>query len=150
MTEALAIPYTAAPDIGEEPATDSRRVGALFLAVGLALFAVMGILGLAMRFAQGDAYHLSPVWFYRIMTLHGAGMLVAAMLCQIGALWYLLRADVGLRARRAVAVLGLMVAGAVIVLVAVLAGGSRRDGRSSTRCRSAASASGGRTRRRRS
>jgi cytochrome c oxidase subunit I len=124
VTEALAIPYVATtPEVGEDAAVESRRVGGLFLGVGLALFAVMGLLGLAMRFAQGDAYHLSPVWFYRIMTLHGAGMLVAAMLCQIGAVWYLLRADVGLRARRAVAVLALMVAGAVTVLLAVLAGG---------------------------
>ena len=124
MTEALAVPYVAAtPEAGEEATVDSRRVGGLFLAVGLALFALMGVLGLAMRFAQADAYHLSPVWFYRIMTLHGAGMLVAAMLCQIGALWYLLRADVGLHARRAAAVLVLMAGGAVLVLAAVLAGG---------------------------
>ena len=50
-----------------------RRAGILFGATGVALVSVMGVLGLLLRFTQADVIGLSPGWFYRVMTLHGAG-----------------------------------------------------------------------------
>ena len=55
-----------------------RRIGLLFAATGIALVAVMGVLGLIMRLTQATVIGLSPAWFYRLMTLHGAGMITGA------------------------------------------------------------------------
>jgi cytochrome c oxidase subunit 1 len=100
-----------------------RRVGGLYVGTGLALFALMGLLGLAMRLSQADVLVLEPSWFYRVMTLHGAGMLAGLLLAQMGAMWFALREVVPLDTRRALAAYAAMVAGAVLVLVAVLVGG---------------------------
>jgi cytochrome c oxidase subunit 1 len=100
-----------------------RRIGGLYVGTGIALFAVMGLLGLAMRLSQADVLVLSPSWFYRVMTLHGAGMLTGLLLAQMGAMWFALREVVPLDTRRALAAYGSMVLGAVVVLVAVLVGG---------------------------
>jgi cytochrome c/quinol oxidase subunit I len=106
-----------------EPAVLGRRIGGLYLLTGLALFALMGVLGLVMRLSQADVYTLPPTWFYRIMTLHGAGMLVGALLAQMGAMWYALRDVVPLHLGRALAAWLAILAGTVLVLVSVLVGG---------------------------
>jgi cytochrome c oxidase subunit 1 len=100
-----------------------QRIGLLFGGTGLALFVVMGVLGLLMRLSQGELYTLPPTWFYRIMTLHGAGMLVAALLAQMGAMWYAVRGSVSLSVGRALVGYLAVVCGAVLVLVATLGGG---------------------------
>jgi len=46
----------------------------------------MGLLGLHMRLDQGGLMTLSPTWFYRIMTLHGSGMVAGTMLATMGGL----------------------------------------------------------------
>ena len=99
------------------------RFGLLFAATGVALVAVMGVLGLTMRLTQADVLGISQAWFYRLMTLHGAGMITATLLAMMGALWYVLRATVALRPERMLASYALIVAGAACVLVATLAGG---------------------------
>jgi cytochrome c oxidase subunit I len=100
-----------------------RRIGLLFAVTGIALFALMGVLGIVMRLTQATVIHLSPGWFYRLMTLHGAGMIVGAWLGGMGALWYVLHATVPLRAGRMLASYALIVAGTVAVLIATLVGG---------------------------
>jgi cytochrome c oxidase subunit 1 len=100
-----------------------RRLGLLFSATGIALVAVMGVLGLIMRLTQATLIGLSPAWFYRLMTLHGGGMITGTLLAMMGALWYVLHADVPLRVGRMFASYGLVVTGAVGVLVATLIGG---------------------------
>src|SRR5690349_3484547 len=88
-----------------------RRFGLLFAVTGIALIAVMGVLGLVMRLTQAGAIHLSPGWFYRVMTLHGGGMITAALLAGMGATWYVLRAVVPLRPQWMLWSYALMVAG---------------------------------------
>jgi cytochrome c oxidase subunit 1 len=83
----------------------------------------MGLLGIAMRASQGDVVTLSSSWFYRILTLHGAGMLVGALLAQMGGMWFAVRGTVPLSVGRAVAAYCGIVGGALLVLVATLAGG---------------------------
>jgi cytochrome c oxidase subunit I len=100
-----------------------RRVGLVFGATGIALVAVMGLLGLLMRLTQADVLGLSPAWFYRLMTLHGAGMITGALLSMMGALWYVLHPVVPLGVGRMRASYALVVSGAVAVLVATLIGG---------------------------
>lgn len=100
-----------------------RRIGLLFAVSGLALVLLMGLLGLVMRLTQATVIALSPGWFYRILTLHGAGMLTGVLLVMMGALWYVLHQTVPLRAGRMLAAYALIMVGALAVLVATLIGG---------------------------
>jgi cytochrome c oxidase subunit 1 len=105
------------------PRVWERRIGFLFATTGVALFALMGILGLTMRLAQAQVIDVGPGWFYRIMTLHGAGMLTGLLLVMMGAAWYVLRPQVALSLGRMLTSYALIVVGAVLVLVATLIGG---------------------------
>ncbi len=100
-----------------------RNVGILAGLTGLMLFGIMGVLGLMMRLTQANVLGLSDDWFYRIMTLHGTGMLVAALLAMMGGLWYVLRERVKLSVGRMLASYVMMVCGAIMVVVAVVSGG---------------------------
>lgn len=100
-----------------------RRIGMLFAATGVALILLMGVLGLIMRLTQATVVDLSPAWFYRLMTLHGMGMITGALIAAMGALWYVLHESVPLRAGHMLASYALIVVGAVCVLVATLIGG---------------------------
>ena len=57
----------------------------------------MGVLGLIMRLTQATVIDLSPAWFYRLLTLHGMGMITGALIAAMGALWYVLHESVPLR-----------------------------------------------------
>ena len=100
-----------------------RRIGLLFTATGIGLVMVMGVLGLIMRLTQATVIGLSPAWFYRILTLHGAGMITGVLLAMMGALWYVLHATVPLRPSRMYATYALVLSGVVAVTVATLVGG---------------------------
>jgi cytochrome c oxidase subunit I len=106
-----------------EPRGVERRLGLLFALTGVALVAGMGVLGLIMRLTQATVISLSPAWFYRLLTLHGIGMITGALLATMGGLWYVLRADVPLRAGRMLATYALTMAGVFAVLIATLVGG---------------------------
>jgi cytochrome c oxidase subunit I len=100
-----------------------RRIGLLFATTGVVLILLMGVLGLIMRLTQATVIHLSPAWFYRLMTLHGMGMITGALIAAMGALWYVLHESVPLRVGHMLAGYALTVGGAVGVLVATLVGG---------------------------
>jgi cytochrome c oxidase subunit 1 len=100
-----------------------RRIGLLFTATGAALILAMGVLGLIMRLTQATVIGLSPAWFYRVLTLHGTGMITGALLAMMGALWYVLHDSVPLRPGRMLMTYALTLAGVVAVLVATLIGG---------------------------
>lgn len=100
-----------------------RRLGLLCAATGIALILLMGVLGLIMRLTQATVVDLSPAWFYRLMTLHGMGMITGALIAAMGALWYVLHESVPLRIGHLLASYALTVAGASGVLVATLIGG---------------------------
>ena len=119
----LPVLPSAAPAPAPREAGSDRTVAALCAVTGVALFAVMGVLGVVMRLTQADVLGVSPAWFYRILTLHGAGMLTGALLAMMGALWFVLRGDVALSAGRLLAAYAAIVAGAVAVLVATMVGG---------------------------
>jgi cytochrome c oxidase subunit I len=100
-----------------------RRIGLLFAISGLALVLLMGVLGLVMRLTQATVIGLSPGWFYRLLTLHGAGMITGVLLVTMGALWYVLHPTVPLRPGRMLASYALIMVGGLGVLVATLVGG---------------------------
>ena len=114
-------PSASAPP--EREAGSDRNVAGLCVVTGIALFAVMAALGLVMRLAQADVLEVSSSWFYRFLTLHGAGMLSGALLAMMGALWFVLRADLSLGVGRMLAAYASILAGAVAVLVATMVGG---------------------------
>jgi cytochrome c oxidase subunit 1 len=123
--EALAtsITHPEGAALQPQPERESSAVGWLFAGTGLALFATMGLLGLTMRLAQADAIGISADWFYRVMTLHGAGMLTGAMMAMMGGLWFVLRPSVRLGYGRMLAAYASLLAGAVAVVIAVVIGG---------------------------
>jgi cytochrome c oxidase subunit 1 len=100
-----------------------RRIGLLFAVTGIVLICLMGVLGLIMRLTQATVINLSPGWFYRLLTLHGMGMITGALIAAMGALWYVLHQSVPLRAGHMLASYALTVSGAPCVLVSTLVGG---------------------------
>ncbi len=105
--------------------TDSfpvRRIMALYLMTGLALVVLLMVVGLLMRMSQAGWIRLTSVDFYALMTLHGAGMIAALVLCGMGGLWYLIRREVAMSASLALWAYGLAVGGVVLVAAAAAFG----------------------------
>jgi cytochrome c oxidase subunit I len=102
---------------------EGRRIGLLFGLTGIAVFALMGIAGVVMRESQADLATVPPRWFYRLLTLHGIGMLTATMTAMMGAAWYVLAPVLPLSYARMRTAYLAIVAGVACVLVAVLVGG---------------------------
>ncbi len=75
------------------------RVSLVYLLTGFATFLTMGLLGLLMRLQQAGWLTLSVDWFYRIMTIHGAGMVTALLLATMGGMTAVLSQSVRLSAR---------------------------------------------------
>jgi cytochrome c oxidase subunit 1 len=97
----------------------ARLVMWAFVIVGLAIFTLMLIVGLVLRAAQANWIAVDPRNFYALMTLHGAGMIVAMATCGMGILWYLMRLEARLSEEIAWTSLGFVVAGVAFVLVSV-------------------------------
>jgi cytochrome c oxidase subunit I len=123
VTPPVSVLHPRAAGFTDQALPIERRFGLLFAATGIALIALMGVLGLVMRLTQATVVGLSPAWFYRLMTLHGSGMITGTLLVMMGALWYVLHPAVALRPRRMYASYGLILTGTVGVLVATLVGG---------------------------
>ena len=122
--EAAAVTHPRAAELGlAKPRLNERRIALLFAGTGIAVFAAMGLAGLTMRLAQAEVIDLSPSWFYRLLTLHGAGMLTGALMAMMGALWFVVRGTVPLSLGRMLASYLLILVGAVGVIVATLVGG---------------------------
>jgi cytochrome c oxidase subunit 1 len=123
LAPAPTVLHPAAAAFTVEARGIERRIGLLFLATGVALIAAMGVLGLIMRLTQATVIGLSPAWFYRLLTLHGTGMITGSLLAMMGALWYVLHASVPLRPGRMLVIYALTLAGVLAVLIATLVGG---------------------------
>ncbi len=102
-----------------------RRVGFTYGVTGLVLFGLMVLVGIALRYTQAEGPGgFTDDWFYRFMTLHGAGMIAGILLALMGGLWYVVRSSVPtLDAGRAMAAYWAMVGGVGLVLVSVVFGG---------------------------
>jgi cytochrome c oxidase subunit 1 len=75
------------------------RVALIYLLTGFAIFLSMGLLGLVMRLDHAGWYVLSRDWFYRIMTIHGTGMVTGMLLAAMGGMCAALSRSVKLSAR---------------------------------------------------
>ncbi|MCC6240890.1 MAG: cbb3-type cytochrome c oxidase subunit I [Phycisphaerales bacterium] len=111
------------PSATNQPAGAGRGVMKAYIWSGLIIIFLMLLDGLAMRTAQaGWMPPLNPDWFYALLSLHGAGMVVGFILCGMGAIWYLLRRHIDLNKSLAIAALLLNWIGVVFVLVSTLIG----------------------------
>lgn len=89
---AISLPAAAASTSSRAISPDAaRRVTLLYLGTAVALFLGMGLLGLTMRSAQAGIVSLTPQQFYAVLTLHGTGMVTAALLGTMAALWYVVQ-----------------------------------------------------------
>ncbi len=120
---AASVVHPSGTEILATARVDERRVAWLYVCTGLTVFGAMGLAGIAMRLNQAEVITLSDSWFYRLLTLHGAGMLVAALLVSMGALWFVLRTTVPLHLGRMLFSYAAIVSGAVLVVIATLLGG---------------------------
>ncbi|NJD67916.1 MAG: hypothetical protein C3F12_01680 [Candidatus Methylomirabilota bacterium] len=101
----------------------AKRVMWLYIGSGLTLVGVMIVVGLGMRMAQGGFHQFDAGLFYKLMTLHGAAMMVGMALCGMGLLWYLFTQDASLSPTTAIIACALILIGAVLVAVSVMVGG---------------------------
>jgi cytochrome c oxidase subunit 1 len=106
------------PELGSHDR--QRLIAWLFGGTAITLFFLMAIGGVLMRLSQSGTIDLGATAFYRIMTLHGAGMLVAAVVGTSGGLWYAVRDSLPLSANRMLINWGCTVTGTLIVLISTL------------------------------
>ncbi len=100
----------------------SRTIMWAYLVTGISLFGLLALVGLAMRAEQAGWINVDPGLFYALMTLHGAGMITAMVLCGMGGLWYLMDGELALDRGIAWAAYVLIVLGVIGVLLSVLPG----------------------------
>ena len=75
------------------------RASMAYMVAGLGSVLLMGLLGFLMRLDQAGMLVISPAWFYRVMTLHGSGMIAAVLLAALGGIAAAVSATTPLRAR---------------------------------------------------
>lgn len=100
-----------------------RRVALLHLLAGVAVFLLMGVLGLVLRLAQAGTIAIGADWFYRIMTLHGSGMIAGLMLASMGGLAAALARSLPMSAGWLGVALVVYLLGTGLVIVATVGGG---------------------------
>jgi cytochrome c oxidase subunit 1 len=101
-------------------AAAARRAGLGQLVAGFLVFLLMGLLGLVMRLGHSGWVGVSPDWFYRIMTLHGSGMITGTMLAAMGGYVVATSDHLPLRSGWLWGATGAFVAGAGLVIVATV------------------------------
>lgn len=102
---------------------NERIVFDLYIISSLALFLLMMLLGLTMRATQATWADVGTTLFYRIMTIHGAGMVGTSSLATTAVMWFFLRKYVRLHLWAFLTNYVLFMLGVVAILVAVLIGG---------------------------
>src|SRR5262245_59608996 len=91
----------------------------LYVAIGIAVFLLMMLAGATFRAAQAAWLPIPANFGYELMTLHGAGMVGASGLAGAAVMWYFLRRYVALSTGMFYAMLGLSLAGVVLILAAI-------------------------------
>lgn len=101
----------------------ARRMTIVWVVTVLALFAVMVVLGITMRLAQGGDVAIQPTTFYALMTMHGLGMAGGLFSGGLAAMWFALSHHARLSVRVSQVAWSLVGAGAAGLLAATLGGG---------------------------
>ncbi len=95
----------------------------LTMALGGLVIILMMVLGLLMKMAQGGLITIDPSIFYQILTAHGIGMVGVSGLTGAAIMWFFLAHHVELNAWPYYAMLGLFLAGVVLILGSIFLGG---------------------------
>ncbi len=95
----------------------------LYVITSLALFLLMMLLGLTMRMAQATWLSVTPDLFYRILSMHGAGMVGTASLATTAVMWYFLRQYVRLHLWALITNYVLFMLGALCIIFAIFVDG---------------------------
>ncbi len=108
--------YTPVPDHGAKTSVLA------YLVVSAAVLLLMMVFGLLLRLEQAQYIEMGPLWFYELMTLHGAGMVGIAAIAGAAIMWHFLRQYVVLSTTIFVLNLLLFLVGVVMILGGVLIG----------------------------
>jgi cytochrome c oxidase subunit I len=106
-----------------QKSAELTRIALVHLITGFVMFLGMGLLGYAMRLEQAGFWSFGPSLFYEIMTLHGAGMVTAALIAAIGGLIEVLNGSTPLSARLLWTAYVIGSLASAIVILAVVVGG---------------------------
>jgi cytochrome c oxidase subunit 1 len=96
-----------------------KRGVSLSLMVTSVVLVLMMIFGVLMLLNQGKLIHISPQLFYKIMTIHGTGMVGIAALGGTSILWYFLSKYIYLNPNVLFGNLFLSLIGVVMILIAI-------------------------------
>jgi len=99
-----------------------RSVFNLYLVSAVALFVLMMLLGLAERMSQGNWLALAPDLFYRVLSMHGAGMVGTMGLVTTAVMWFFLRKYVTLHLWAFLANYVLFLLGALCIIGSIFIG----------------------------
>ena len=102
---------------------NERIVFNLYMISALILFVLMMVLGLTMRLTQATWVDVGPMYFYQILTMHGAGMVGTMSLATLAVMWFFLRKYVQLNLWAFLANYVLFMLGALAIIGAVFIGG---------------------------
>lgn len=95
----------------------------LYMITAVALFVLMMLLGVTMRMGQASWLAVPPDLFYRILSMHGAGMVGTTALATTAVMWFFLRKYVRLGLWAFTTNYVLFMAGALCIIFAVFVDG---------------------------
>ena len=95
----------------------------LYIITSMSLFVLMMLLGLTMRSAQSTWLAVPPDLFYRILSMHGAGMVGTTALATTAVMWYFLRKYVRLHLWAFMTNYVLFMLGALCIIFAIFVDG---------------------------
>lgn len=95
----------------------------LYIITAVVLFLLMMLLGLAMRTSQATWLPVAPGMFYRILSMHGAGMVGTTALATTAVMWFFLRQYVRLHLWAFVTNYVMFMLGALCIIYAIFVDG---------------------------
>jgi cytochrome c oxidase subunit 1 len=101
----------------------SRTVFNLYIVTAVALFVVLMLIGLTMRLSQATWLTLRPDVFYKLLSMHGAGMVGTVSLATTAVMWFFLRKYVRLHRWAFLANYVLFMVGALCIIGSIVVGG---------------------------
>ncbi|HTI96661.1 MAG TPA: cbb3-type cytochrome c oxidase subunit I [Rudaea sp.] len=94
----------------------------LYIISAVTLFVLMMLIGVIMRMAQGTWLNVAPDMFYRLLSMHGAGMVGTMGMVTTAVMWFFLRKYVTLHLWAFVANFVLFLLGALSIIGAIFVG----------------------------